>query len=478
MIKKIQAFLIVIVLLSILVTGVSGVYFLSDYSENTNRQLLVSAGRFFSEEMKDRISFENAATDCIEIFSRSSGDLRITVIDHNGRVLFDSAEDATRMDNHSDRKEVSAAFLSKGTVFEKRYSRTIGTDMLYMADFDETTGTVVRISMPLVEYVRGVRNIQIAFIAVMIAAVFILSFFGYLYSKKLARPLRELKNAAQSLSISEYKTRITSEGPDEIRALTKAFNEMADRLEHDMSELEEKNKRLSELQDLKTEFAANVSHELKTPLTSIRGFIDTLRNSEVSDPEVRQRFLEIIDIEAQRLNQLINDVLQLSEIERLDNDPEKEKFNLSDLIDETVRMEREKAFEKNVEIIYDTGEDLPVKAGRFRVRQVLINLLDNAINYNREGGRIWVRAVREPDRVIAISVKDTGEGIAEEHLPRIFERFYRVDKSHSRELGGTGLGLSIVKHIAILYEGSTSVESKPGIGSTFTVRLRIADDLV
>ena len=382
------------------------------------------------------------------------------------------------MDNHSDRKEVSAAFLSKGTVFEKRYSRTIGTDMLYMADFDETTGTVVRISMPLVEYVRGVRNIQIAFVAVMIAAVFILSFFGYLYSKKLARPLRELKNAAQSLSISEYKTRITSEGPDEIRALTKAFNEMADRLEHDMSELEEKNKRLSELQDLKTEFAANVSHELKTPLTSIRGFIDTLRNSEVSDPEVRQRFLEIIDIEAQRLNQLINDVLQLSEIERLDNDPEKEKFNLSDLIDETVRMEREKAFEKNVEIIYDTGEDLPVKAGRFRVRQVLINLLDNAINYNREGGRIWVRAVREPDRVIAISVKDTGEGIAEEHLPRIFERFYRVDKSHSRELGGTGLGLSIVKHIAILYEGSTSVESKPGIGSTFTVRLRIADDLV
>lgn len=470
--------MIAIVLISIFITGLFGVYFLSEYSENTTEQLLYSAKRYFAEEMLKGVDYEDAGASCIDIFSRNSGDLRITVIDHDGTVLYDSAEDARQMDNHLDRAEVYSAFESRGTSYQKRYSRTIGAEMLYMADYDVASDTVIRISMPLVEYEKGVRSMQFAFFGVIAAMTVILSIFGYFYSKKLSKPLRELKQAAESLSGSDYSARIQSTGPDEIGALSSAFNEMADRLERDMKELEEKNRRLAELQDMKAEFAANVSHELKTPLTSIRGFIDTLRNTEIQDPTVRRRFLEIIDIEAQRLHQLINDVLQLSEIERLEFDPEKVHFDMNEIIEETVSLLAGKASERKIEIKWEQTEPLPVLAGKFRIKQILINLLDNAINYNREGGIIWVKVAREPDRMIALSVRDTGEGIPEEHLPRIFERFYRVDKSHSRELGGTGLGLSIVKHIAQLYGGSAFAESEMGKGSTFTVRMRIADDLV
>ena len=252
---------------------------------------------------------------------------------------------------------------------------------------------------------------------------------------------------------------------------------MAGQLEKEVHELEEKNEKLAELQDMRSEFVANVSHELKTPLTSIRGFVDTLRSGKISEPIVQERFLEIIDIEVERLHQLISDILQLSEIEGMNSDPEHQHFDLSALIDDVATLLDDKATEGHVAIIVEECEPLPVLASKYRVKQVLINLVDNAIKYNSPGGKIYITAQREPEQMISITVRDTGEGISQEHLSRVFERFYRVDKSHSREMGGTGLGLSIVKHIAQLYDGSATVESRVGEGSTFTVRLKIADDL-
>jgi two-component system phosphate regulon sensor histidine kinase PhoR len=478
MIRKFQTFIVLIVLVSILITGAFGVYFLSEYSESINRQTLVSVGRFFERETAAGVSYAEAGAACIQIFSRESGDVRITVIEPSGKVLYDSAEDAEKMDNHLDRSEVISAFESQDVAYEKRYSRTLSVDMLYMADYDPLFDTVVRVSTPLVEYREGVLRMQFAFLAVIIVAILVLSAFSFFYSKRLTKPLRELKTAAESLSASDYSARISSGGTDEIGSLSAAFNEMADRLEQEMKELEDKNKKLAELQDMKAEFAANVSHELKTPLTSIRGFIDTLRNADQMDTQTRRRFLEIIDIEAQRLHQLINDVLQLSDIERLEQEYEAERFDINQVIEEVVSMLEEKASERGIEIIRSEIEPLPVLASKARMKQILINLLDNAIKYNRENGKVWIQVIREPDRMISISVRDTGEGIEAEHLPRIFERFYHVDKSRSRELGGTGLGLSIVKHISRLYEGSATAESEVGKGSVFTVRIRVADDLV
>lgn len=228
-----------------------------------------------------------------------------------------------------------------------------------------------------------------------------------------------------------------------------------------------------EARELRSSFVANVTHELKTPLTSIRGFVETLRNRNNTAPEQVNNFLEIIDVEAARLERLINDILRLSDIERLNTDSDLEDFDLVELLDECLVQLDEQASEKQINLIpSDNPTFLPVKANRDRIKQVLLNLLENAIKYHRKQGNIWIDLKRK-GRFVTIKVKDDGYGFDEQSAKRVFERFYRVDKSRSRILGGTGLGLSIVKHIALLYDGEASVKSIPDKGSTFKVILKI-----
>lgn len=478
MIRRFQLFVIVIVLVSISIVGLIGVFIMSQYADLTNEQFLRSANDLFAKEIGRGVSYEEASATCFKIFGNTTDDFRITVVASGGTVLYDSVENASDMDNHLDRAEISDALESKSVAVQKRYSRTVGADMLYFAIYHPETDTVIRSSIQLTVSQQSILRMQYIFIAIMTVTVVVLGVFGYFFSKRLSRPLLELKKAAETVSDSDYTVRINTNSRDDIGAVSAAFNRMAEKLEIEKHTIEANNERLADLQNMRSEFVANVSHELKTPLTSIRGFVDTLRNTENVDPAVQKRFLEIIDIEAQRLHQLINDILQLSEIERLQPDSEKEHFELCDLISETANLLKEKAEEREITIVFDACEPLPVLADRYRIKQILINLIDNAINYNRKDGMVWLSAKREPNSMIAIHVRDNGEGIPQEHLQRIFERFYRVDKSHSREVGGTGLGLSIVKHIAALYEGNAIAESQEGVGSLFIVRLKIADDLL
>lgn len=222
------------------------------------------------------------------------------------------------------------------------------------------------------------------------------------------------------------------------------------------------------LQTIRQEFVSNVTHELKTPLTSIRGFVDTLKQGAISDPEVATRFLDIIDIEAERLHTLIQDILVLSEIESK-KEEEKMLVNIKDTLEEAVDMLKGN-LKEGVELIYTVAEGVDdFDCSKHRLLEIFINLIDNAIKYT-EQGRVEVNCKKTDDTLI-ITVKDQGIGIEEQHLPRLFERFYRVDKGRSRNQGGTGLGLSIVKHIVELYDGSVSVSSKIGVGTTFTIKL-------
>lgn len=227
---------------------------------------------------------------------------------------------------------------------------------------------------------------------------------------------------------------------------------------------------IKKLEQMRTEFVSNVSHELKTPLTSIRGFIETLKDGAINDPVVAEKFLEIIDIEAERLSRLINDILQLSEIESMKQDQNAEMFELKPLADEVISILQIMASERYVTLEANIDETLKIKADKDKIKQLLINLIENAVKYNIEKGSVLLSAEQNEDMAV-ISVRDTGIGIEKEYLDRIFERFYRVDKGRSSELGGTGLGLSIVKHIVNLYRGSINVESKPGKGTEFIVKL-------
>ncbi|NLG24519.1 MAG: PAS domain S-box protein [Clostridiales bacterium] len=228
---------------------------------------------------------------------------------------------------------------------------------------------------------------------------------------------------------------------------------------------------LRRLEQLRTDFAANVSHELKTPLTSIRGFVETLQAGAIENPERAQKFLGIIMLETERLTRLINDILTISKLESGNKDASFSRVRLDQLAYEVADMLRIHAAEKQVTVHAQQG-DVPIYVwgNRDRVEQMLINLIENGIKYNKPGGSVSVSVYGTADTANLL-VSDTGIGIEEEHLPRLFERFYRVDKGRSRSMGGTGLGLAIVKHLVRSMNGLIEVHSKLGEGTEFLVTL-------
>ncbi|MGB9779991.1 two-component system histidine kinase PnpS [Caldanaerobacter sp.] len=229
------------------------------------------------------------------------------------------------------------------------------------------------------------------------------------------------------------------------------------------------------LEKIRSEFVANVSHELRTPLTSIRGFIETLRNGAIEDPKARERFLDIIDFEAERLTRLINDILTLSEIENVKDGYPLEEIELDKEIENIIYIMEKAAKDKNITLKKDLNcKDLIIITNRDRFHQMMINLIDNGIKYTQEGGFVKVKTASDQEKII-IEIEDNGIGIPKDKIPRLFERFYRVDKSRSRKLGGTGLGLAIVKHIVESMKGEISVDSEVGKGTKFTIKFEKRD---
>lgn len=229
---------------------------------------------------------------------------------------------------------------------------------------------------------------------------------------------------------------------------------------------------IKKLEQIRSEFVSNVTHELKTPLTSIKGFVDTLKNGAIEDFDIANHFLDIIDIEAERLYKLIQEILTLSEIETRDKDINMTEIQIDILINSVKKILQPLADKKGIklEFVVESGM-INLFCNKDRIIQLLINLIENSIKYTEQG---YVKAeFKNNSNILVITIEDTGIGIPEQSIPRIFERFYRVDKGRSRKAGGTGLGLSIVKHIVILYNGKIEVQSKLGKGSIFKVDLPI-----
>jgi len=225
--------------------------------------------------------------------------------------------------------------------------------------------------------------------------------------------------------------------------------------------------RLKELEKIRQDFVANVSHELRTPLTTIKGYTETLLDGALKE-EVAPQFLQVIQKHTDRLAKIVEDLLTLSKIETKEFQLKKEKLYLSELIDDVLDFVKEGAKKKKISIdAVHISSSFIIEGDRNILEQILINLLDNAIKYGREGGKITISANQKDQKEIEVSVRDNGIGIPQEDLPRIFERFYRVDKGRSQELGGTGLGLSIVKHLISAHGGRVWAESQLGEGSTF-----------
>jgi len=277
--------------------------------------------------------------------------------------------------------------------------------------------------------------------------------------------LRTVAASGQSL-----KRRMHLTGTDgrsfEVQAapLAGAPNSGAMAILHDITDLER-------LERVRKDFVANVSHELRTPLTAIRGYAETLLDGALDDAEHRRRFVEIIQSHAIRLNNIAADLLTLSELESGRPPLAPGKLSVLATLEAAMRTVESEAAMRKVHLGWGTVEDLVVMGNKIKLEQAFVNLLDNAVKFNREGGEVWVEAARLAGGRVAISIADSGIGIPSEDVPRIFERFYRVDKARSREVGGTGLGLSIVKHVIEQMQGTVAVESQLNKGSKFTVVL-------
>lgn len=224
------------------------------------------------------------------------------------------------------------------------------------------------------------------------------------------------------------------------------------------------------LEKVRSEFVANVSHELKTPITSVKGFSETLLDGAAEDEELRQSFLKIIHEESDRLHRLINDILNLSKIEQHKIPLQIETIDVTNLIYDTVETLQEEMTKKAITISLPGQESVLIEGEKDRVRQIILNLISNGITYTPKNGKISVKVI-EHDHDIELIVSDTGIGIPEKEIPRVFERFYRVDKARTRHSGGTGLGLAIVKHLVESHHGKIKVDSIEGVGTTFIVTL-------
>ena len=366
---------------------------------------------------------------------------RVTCITADGEVLYDSRRDEKDLENHSEREEVREA-LENGEGEDVRVSDTVGRELYYYAVLLDD-GSVLRVAREMDSLMRTAFAMLPAVGGLaLLMLVFALALARW-QTKRLIKPINEL-DLEHPLENAVYP---------ELTPLLEA--------------MDRQNKEKEAVSNMRKEFSANVSHELKTPLTSISGYAEIMMNGMVRPADI-PLFSERIYKEARRLITLVEDIIKLSKLDEESVELEKEEVDLYDLTREIVSRLAPQAAQKNIHMEV-TGEPVIYKGIRQILDEMVYNICENAIKYNNDNGRVtvWVGSTLSGPK---ISVADTGIGIPKEHQERIFERFYRVDKSHSKMTGGTGLGLSIVKHGAALHHAEIEMQSALGEGTTITLR--------
>lgn len=388
---------------------------------------------------------------------------RITIIDCSGVVLADSSiKEHEKMQNHANRAEVLAAF-EKGVGYATRESETNQMKMLYVAiPSSRAPEYVLRIAIPYSGTLEYIGLLLPAIIVSTGIATLLAIIMAETTTKSIVKPLGQIakvmetfKDDTQELEFEEYKF-------DELNVIAQTTKRMSKAMRKFVKDLEFE-------KIVRQEFFANVSHELKTPITSIRGYTELLLNNFAVDEETKSDFMLRILRETEHMNNLINDILMISRLETKDTEEIKSEIRLSILLEDVLAT-----FLPSIELnqLSVSVDCIPytILANPSQIKELLSNLISNAIKYNKKGGSIDIKISAE-NKNLQIRISDTGIGIPPEEKNRIFERFYRVDRGRSKKISGTGLGLSIVKHIVVYYQGTITLESKVNEGSTFTIRI-------
>ena len=428
--KKIQSSMILVITLTMLIAY--AITTLVVYRQTIH----IMEGEVRQEADYINVALDTSGESYLKTMDNVHVDTRITLIDPDGKVKYDSKEDDVTLQNHKNRPEVKAA-LKNGSGQDIRESNTLNKEMFYYAVKLEN-GDVLRVSKTVDTAFRTAMKV---FPAMGLIALIMLAFAGILVKWQVTRLIRPIN-------------RLDLENPLE--------NDVYEELTPLLQSIDKQNKEKDAVANMRKEFSANVSHELKTPLTSISGYAEIMKSGLVK-PEDMKGFAERIYNEARRLITLVEDIIKLSKLDEGNVQLEKEEVDLYKLTREILTRLSPQAAKRKVHVEV-TGEPVEYVGIRQILDEMIYNICENAIKYNKEGGKliVWVGNTLQGKKVC---VTDTGIGIPENETDRIFERFYRVDKSHSKETGGTGLGLSIVKHGAMLHGAKIHVDSKLGEGT-------------
>lgn len=374
--------------------------------------------------------------------------LRITLIDKDGIVLYDSIADENQMENHKDRPEIVNA-MNQGSGTAVRWSATSSLHTLYYAEKLDN-GEILRVGKDSENIFRIMKNTVCMVIVLSLFIVLLCGLLSHILTKRLLLPIEKLASNLDGVNQDNIYEEITP------------F----------IQTIKEQHINILNNAKMRQEFTANVSHELKTPLTAISGYAELIGNGMADEKDTR-RFANEIHRSSDRLLTLINDIIKLSELDDMDLEFDFEQVDLYQAAQNCLDMMEVQAEKQDITLKLQ-GEACMVVANRNLMDELLYNLCSNAVRYNNRGGSVIVTVthVRNgshmPGRVM-LSVKDTGIGISREHQERVFERFYRVDKSRSKQSGGTGLGLAIVKHIVVQHNAEMILESEPGQGTEIKI---------
>ena len=554
---------------------------LGNYTRNLHSELLVEQTQIVGTLLQNSADgsdwfFVEEELDKIDAFTED----RITLVDTDGVVLYDSQITTADLENHLRREEIQEVLSGEPYGTGQRKSESTNQELYYVAvpihDEEGAIVAVIRLSRPLSALTVSQRIEQSLYVFILLALVvaFILT---YALTKRIGRPIDAVMDVAKNLSDHQYDARYKGKGFGDFQKLGETINELAESLDNQMNEIKQNDERLTglinhlvigvmlldenkeitmvnaamqeilseseeslvgqsyveavssyglshmieraytyrepqndeiyfyypkdrvvdanivpitskkpgemnlivllydiseirRLEKVRTDFVANASHELRTPVTALKGFAETLLDGAMEDPVILKQFLEIILAESTRLNLLVNDILELSKLEQRQVPLALQEVNISEAVLATFQLVNQKVKEKNMTLELVEKDYVTLQTDPNRLKQILANLINNAVVYTQAGGHITVTVEKTAEQV-RLHVADNGIGIPEADLGRVFERFYRVDRARSRNSGGTGLGLSIVKYLVENMNGTVIVASKQGKGTTFTVTL-------
>ena len=392
--------------------------------------------------------------------------LRVTLIAADGTVIGESSlpmDQLLQMDNHLSRPEVVDA-KDENEAYASRYSNTLKTDFIYFVkqvDQNQFGFKYIRIAQSLKSVENLATKYREFYYLIIAIIIFVIIIAWFVLKSWLTDPISELTKAASDISQGDLKRRVA------IRTGVIEIDELADNMNKMTIALERGYIGIKRMEKVRSEFLGNVTHELKTPISSISGYIETLLEGAINDKTVNIGFLERALENAHRLEELVTDLVEISRIETGELKMNFEYFNIFDILKNLIKDAKQRNTNKKIKIDLDLPDKkLFVYGDKSRLDQVISNLLSNSLRYTDEG-YIKVKANRRDDEIV-FSIIDTGIGITQKAIKRIFERFYRTDKARDRQIGGTGLGLSIAKHIIEAHGSKVYVDTVEGKGSTFS----------